>query len=133
MSIRDRSLTDVGTDRGRFRFRDWHVRRLDCVARGSWCAGSYRSHVVRIRGPAYRICRAGNLAILVDADHGYGNALNVMRTVEELETVGVCAASIEDTELPQPFGSVGTPRMLSIEEGAGKMKAAVEARQDRNL
>ena len=81
-------------------------------------------------GQAYRICRAGNLAILVDADHGYGNALNVMRTVEELETAGVCAASIEDTELPQPFGSVGTPRMLSIEEGAGKMKAAVEARQD---
>ena len=63
-------------------------------------------------GQAYRICRAGNLAILVDADHGYGNALNVMRTVEELETAGVSAASIEDTELPQPFGSVGTPRML---------------------
>ena len=76
-----------------------------------------------------RICRAGNLAILVDADHGYGNALNVMRTVEELETAGVCAASIEDTELPQP-GSVGTPRMLSIVKGASKMKAAVEARQD---
>src|SRR5580693_10607473 len=35
---------------------------------------------------AYRICRAGNLALLVDADHGYGNALNVRRTVEELET-----------------------------------------------
>ena len=81
-------------------------------------------------GQAYRICRAGNLAILVDADHGYGNALNVMRTVQELETAGVCAASIEDTELPQPFGSLGIPRMLSIEEGVGKMKAAVEARQD---
>jgi len=35
---------------------------------------------------AYRICRAGNLALLVDSDHGYGNALNVKRTVEELET-----------------------------------------------
>ena len=81
-------------------------------------------------GQAYRICRAGNLAILVDADHGYGNALNVMRTVQELETAGVCAASIEDTDLPQPFGQLGKPRMLSIEEGVGKMKAAVEARQD---
>ena len=40
---------------------------------------------------AYRICRAGNLALLVDADHGYGNALNVRRTVEELETAGICA------------------------------------------
>src|SRR6185369_8808629 len=34
---------------------------------------------------AYRICRAGDLALLVDADHGYGNALNVQRTVQELE------------------------------------------------
>lgn len=81
-------------------------------------------------GQAYRICRAGNLALVVDADHGYGNALNVMRTVQELETAGVCAASIEDTDLPQPFGSVGTPRMLSIEESVGKMKAAIEGRQD---
>ena len=48
---------------------------------------------------AYRICRAGTLPILVDADHGYGNALNVKRTVEELETAGVAGLSIEDTEL----------------------------------
>ena len=54
---------------------------------------------------AHRICRAGNLPLLCDADHGYGNALNVMRTVEELETAGVAALSIEDTALPQPFGS----------------------------
>ena len=40
---------------------------------------------------AYRINRAGKLPLLVDADHGYGNALNVMRTVQELETAGVAA------------------------------------------
>src|SRR6188472_4719830 len=56
---------------------------------------------------AYSICRAGNLALLCDADHGYGNALNVRRTVEELETAGIAALSIEDTALPQPFGSKG--------------------------
>ena len=84
-------------------------------------------------GQAYRICRAGNLAILVDADHGYGNALNVMRTVQELETAGVCAASIEDTDLPQPFGELGKTRLLSVEEGVGKMKAAIEARQDKKF
>jgi len=56
---------------------------------------------------AQRICRAGSLPLLCDADHGYGNALNVMRTVEELETAGVAALSIEDTALPQPFGSKG--------------------------
>jgi carboxyvinyl-carboxyphosphonate phosphorylmutase len=38
---------------------------------------------------AHRICRAGELPLIVDADHGYGNALNVRRTVEELETAGV--------------------------------------------
>ena len=81
---------------------------------------------------AYRICRAGNLPLLVDADHGYGNALSVMRTVEELERAGVAALSIEDTELPQPFGS-SAQRLLSLEEGVGKMRAALEARRDPNL
>src|SRR3974377_639779 len=52
---------------------------------------------------ANRICRAGNLALLGDADHGYGNALNVRRAVEELETAGICALSIEDTVLPRPY------------------------------
>jgi carboxyvinyl-carboxyphosphonate phosphorylmutase len=82
---------------------------------------------------AYRICRAGNLALLVDADHGYGNALNVRRTVEELETAGICAMSIEDTVLPRPYGPSGKPTLISVEEGIGKMKAALSARQDKNL
>src|SRR3954462_14515094 len=70
-------------------------------------------------GQAYRICRAGNLCLLVDADHGYGNALNVRRTVEELEPAGICAMSIEDTELQAPFGACGKPTLISIEEGVG--------------
>jgi oxaloacetate decarboxylase len=82
---------------------------------------------------ANRICRAGNLALLVDADHGYGNALSVRRTVEELETAGVCAMSIEDTVLPRPYGPDGKPRLSSVEEGVGKMRAALSARQDKNL
>jgi carboxyvinyl-carboxyphosphonate phosphorylmutase len=82
---------------------------------------------------AYRICRAGNLALLVDADHGYGNALNVRRTVEELETAGICAMSIEDTVLPRPYGSGGKPSVSSVEEGVGKMKAALDARGDPSL
>ena len=48
----------------------------------------------------YRICRAGTLPLMVDADHGYGNALSVKRTVEELEASGVAALTIEDTVLP---------------------------------
>ncbi|HLI23204.1 MAG TPA: isocitrate lyase/PEP mutase family protein, partial [Stellaceae bacterium] len=74
---------------------------------------------------ALRINRAGSLPLMVDADHGYGNALNVKRTVEELETAGVCGLSIEDTVLPTAFGAADKPQLLSIEEGVGKMKAAL--------
>jgi carboxyvinyl-carboxyphosphonate phosphorylmutase len=79
---------------------------------------------------AYRICRAGELPLIVDADHGYGNALNVMRTVDALENAGVAAMSIEDTELPPAYGSANTRRLISVTEGVGKMRAAIEARRD---
>ena len=82
---------------------------------------------------AYRIGRASELPILVDADHGYGNALNVKRTVEELESAGVSALSIEDTLLPRPFRSGDVTSLISIEEGVGKMRAAVKGRGDPNL
>jgi carboxyvinyl-carboxyphosphonate phosphorylmutase len=79
-----------------------------------------------------RICRAGNLPLLVDADHGYGNALNVMRTVEEVEHAGAAALTIEDTDLPTRFGG-GGPHLIPLEEGAGKMRAALAARSDPSL
>jgi carboxyvinyl-carboxyphosphonate phosphorylmutase len=82
---------------------------------------------------AHRICRASNLPLLCDADHGYGNALNVMRTVEELEAAGVAALSIEDTDLPVSYGSHGKARLLSIDDSAGKMRAAVAARGNSGL
>ena len=81
---------------------------------------------------AYRINRAGKLPLMVDADHGYGNALNVMRTVQELETAGVAALMIEDTLLPRAFGET-KPSLISLEEGAGKMRAALAAREDPAL
>ncbi len=76
-----------------------------------------------------RMSRASTLPFCVDADHGYGNALNVRRTVEELEAAGVAAMSIEDTVLPLHHGQAGT-ELLSVEEGAGKMRAALDARAD---
>lgn len=82
---------------------------------------------------ARRITRASNLPILVDADHGFGNALSVKRTVEELENAGIAALTIEDTDLPQPFGSNGKPSLISIEEGVGKMQAALAGRSDPSL
>ena len=82
---------------------------------------------------AHRICRAGTLPLLVDADHGYGNAMNVMRTVEALENAGISGLSIEDTVLPRPHGGGGKPALISIAEGVGKIRAAVEARADPGL
>ncbi len=82
-------------------------------------------------GQLRRITRASDLSMMVDADHGYGNALNVMRTVEELETAGVSALTIEDTLLPRPFRDQSG--LISVPEMLGKLKAAVEARQDRSL
>ena len=79
-----------------------------------------------------RMSRAAALPVLVDADHGYGNALNVRRTVEELETAGAAGLTIEDTLLPQAFGQSET-QLISLEEGVGKMKAALDARSDPSL
>jgi carboxyvinyl-carboxyphosphonate phosphorylmutase len=79
-----------------------------------------------------RMSRAASLPVLVDADHGYGNALNVRRTVEELDAAGAAGLTIEDTLLPQAFGQA-KPQLISLEEGVGKMKAALEARRDPSL
>ena len=79
-----------------------------------------------------RMSRASALPVLVDADHGYGNALNVRRTVEELEAAGAAGLTIEDTLLPPAFGEAGT-ELISLEEGVGKMKAALDGRGDPSL
>lgn len=79
-----------------------------------------------------RMSRASALPVLVDADHGYGNALNVRRTVQELETAGAAGLTIEDTLLPAAFGETKA-QLISLEEGIGKMKAALDGRSDPSL
>ena len=81
---------------------------------------------------ALRICRAGDLAVIADADHGYGNAMNVQRTIRDLDHAGLVAITIEDTNLPQPFGSK-TTQLLKIDEAVGKMRAAISGRVDADL
>jgi carboxyvinyl-carboxyphosphonate phosphorylmutase len=80
-----------------------------------------------------RMARASALPLLVDADHGYGNALSVMRTVQELEAAGAAGLTIEDTALPAPFGAQDGSTLLPLEEGLGKLRAALAARQDPSL
>lgn len=80
-----------------------------------------------------RMTRAtARLPLLVDADHGYGNALSVMRTVVELDVAGVAALTIEDTVLPRRHGEAGL-HLLSRAEGVDKLRAALSARGDPDL
>jgi oxaloacetate decarboxylase len=79
-----------------------------------------------------RMSRAGALPVLVDADHGYGNAMNVRRTVQELEAAGAAGLTIEDTLLPQAYGQAKA-QLISLEEGVGKMKGALDGRGDPSL
>ena len=81
---------------------------------------------------ATRIGRVAQLPVIADADHGYGNALNVMRTVTELERAGISALTIEDTLLPAQFGRKSTD-LISTAEGVGKIRAALEARVDPEM
>jgi carboxyvinyl-carboxyphosphonate phosphorylmutase len=81
---------------------------------------------------ASRIGRVARLPVIADADHGYGNALNVMRTVVELERAGIAALTIEDTLLPAQFGRKSTD-LIGVDEGVGKIRAALEARVDPDL
>ncbi|MBU3054718.1 oxaloacetate decarboxylase [Ectopseudomonas composti] len=81
---------------------------------------------------ATRIGRVARLPVIADADHGYGNALNAMRTVAELERAGVAALTLEDTLLPAQFGRKSYD-LISVEEGIGKLRAAQEARYDNAL
>lgn len=81
---------------------------------------------------ATRIGRVARLPIIADADHGYGNALNVMRTVTELERSGVAALTLEDTRLPGQYGRKSFD-LISIDEGVGKLSAALTAREDSAL
>jgi len=80
-----------------------------------------------------RLCRVAEIPILIDADHGYGNALNVMRTVEELAAAGAAGITIEDTDLPQKYAQGAGDGLITLEEGLDKLRAALLARSDSGL
>ena len=77
-----------------------------------------------------RIAKKTGIPLIVDADNGYGNALNVKRTVENLEDAGASGISIEDTDLPIKFGASKISDFLEIKEAAKKIKIAVESKQN---
>lgn len=78
---------------------------------------------------ARSIFRATNLPILVDADTGYGEALNVMRLVRELEDAGAAAMQIEDQILPKKCGHLNDKKLATVDDMAAKIAAARKARR----
>ncbi|HLH25444.1 MAG TPA: oxaloacetate decarboxylase [Chloroflexota bacterium] len=82
---------------------------------------------------AARIAAATRLPVVVDADTGYGNPLNVMRTVAELERAGVAAIQLEDQVTPKRCGHFTGKEVIPTEEMIAKLEAAREARGDSGL
>ena len=79
------------------------------------------------------IAEAVNIPVVVDADNGYGNALNAARTVREFERAGVAGIHIEDQVWPKRCGHMFGKRVIAKQEMAGKIKAAVDARRDHDF
>jgi methylisocitrate lyase len=79
---------------------------------------------------AGNIVQATRLPVIADADTGYGNALNVMRTIREYERTGVAGVHIEDQVTPKRCGHFAGKEVISREEMIGKIEAALDARRD---
>ncbi|WP_425058270.1 isocitrate lyase/PEP mutase family protein [Sporomusa carbonis] len=82
---------------------------------------------------AANIVEAVNIPVIADADTGFGNAINVMRTVREYEKAGVAAIQLEDQVAPKKCGHMIGRQVVPQVEMVGKLKAAVDARSDADL
>lgn len=82
---------------------------------------------------ARRICGAVRMPVLVDADTGYGNPLNVYRTVQELIAAGAAGCFLEDQVWPKRCGHMRGKKLVEREEYVHKIRAAVEARAGRDF
>jgi carboxyvinyl-carboxyphosphonate phosphorylmutase len=82
---------------------------------------------------ARRIAAAVGVPVIADADTGYGNPLNVIRTVHEYERAGVSALHLEDQEAPKKCGHIEGKRLISPADMVAKVDAAVTARSDPDL
>lgn len=80
-----------------------------------------------------RLTRRTTLPIIVDADTGFGEPINVARTVEELESAGAAAIQLEDQQLPKRCGHLSGKTLVTAEEMIAKIRAAVAGRNDESL
>ncbi len=79
---------------------------------------------------ARNIVNATDLPLICDADHGYGNPINVVRTVREYERAGVAGIHIEDQVAPKKCGHFEGKEIIPAEDMVNKIKAAIYARED---
>ncbi len=82
---------------------------------------------------ARRIVAAVDVPVIADADTGYGNAINVVRTVQAYEQAGVAGLHLEDQVMPKKCGHMSGKAVISTAEMTGKISAAVAARRDPDL
>ena len=82
---------------------------------------------------ARAVCRVSRAPVIVDADTGYGNALNVMRTVRDLQAAGAAGIFLEDQVWPKKCGHMAGKRVVETSEHVAKIRAAVEARGEHDL
>lgn len=82
---------------------------------------------------AGQIAAAVDLPVFCDCDTGYGSTVNILRTVREFERAGVAAVQFEDQALPKKCGSMAGKQLVTTTEMVGKIKAAVDTREDPNL
>ncbi len=82
---------------------------------------------------ARRIVAAVDVPVIADADTGYGNAINVVRTVQLYEQAGVAAIQLEDQVMPKKCGHMTGKLLIGADEMVGKLRAAAEARRDPDL
>lgn len=82
---------------------------------------------------AANFVEAVNIPVIADADTGFGNSINVQRTVREYEKAGVAALQLEDQVAPKKCGHMLGREVVSKEEMVGKIRAAVDARVDENF
>jgi len=80
-----------------------------------------------------RLARSTALPLVVDADTGFGEAVNVERTIAELEAAGAAAVQLEDQQLPKRCGHLSGKSLVGAEEMCAKLRAAVAARRDPSL
>lgn len=79
---------------------------------------------------AANMVEAAGIPVIADADTGFGNAVNVMRTVKEYEKAGVAVIQLEDQVMPKKCGHMIGRQIVGLDEMVGKIKAAVDAREN---